>query len=179
MSENSENLIVYYSRTGTARQVAETLAALSGWGLAEVRDETPRAGLFGDLRCVFDMLLHRAPAYRYEGPLPGGCNHVVVVAPVWLGRLAAPMRKFLLDHAPFSCSLSAVCVMASRRGFRAEDDIAHLTGKTPAPALVLKQRDVQSGAAAEPLAAFAAGLRTRQATPEAILRPAWISPREA
>lgn len=179
MSEKSESLIVYYSRTGTARQVAEALAAYTGWEQAEVRDEKPRAGLYGDLRCVLDMLLHRTPAYRYEGPLPGDCDHVVVVAPVWLGRLAAPMRKFLLDHAPFSGSVSAVCVMASRGGFRAEDDIAFLTGKTPAPALVLKQRDVQSGAATEALAAFAAALRTRQTTPETIVRPAWISPREA
>jgi flavodoxin len=179
MSEEVESLIVYYSRTGTARQAAETLAACTGWGLAEIRDEKPRGGLYGDLRCVLDMLLHRTPAYRYKGPLPGDCGHVVVVAPVWLGRLAAPMRKFLLDHAPFSGSVSAVCVMASRGGFRAEDDIAFLTGKTPAPALVLKQRDVQSGAAAEQLAAFAAALRTRQTAPEAIVRPAWISPREA
>ncbi|MGN5480872.1 flavodoxin family protein [Cupriavidus basilensis] len=128
---------------------------------------------------MLDMLLRRAPAYRYEGPPPEDCGQVVVVAPVWLGRLAAPMRRFLLDHAPFSGSVSAICVMASRGGFRAEDDIASLTGKTPVPALVLKQRDVQSGAAAEPLAAFAAALRSRRTTPEAIVRPAWISPREA
>lgn len=179
MSEKSESLIVYYSRTGTAKQVAETLAAYTGWRQAEVRDEKPRAGLYGDLRCVLDILLHRTPAYRYEGPVPSDCAHVVVVAPVWLGRLAAPMRKFLLDHAPFSGTVSAVCVMASRGGFRAEDDIAFLTGKTPAPALVLKQRDVLSGAAAEPLAAFAAALRARQTTPAPIVRPVWISPREA
>uniref|UniRef100_UPI003F4974D7 flavodoxin family protein n=1 Tax=Cupriavidus yeoncheonensis TaxID=1462994 RepID=UPI003F4974D7 len=174
----SENLIVYYSRTGTARQVAEAVAAHTGWGLAEVREKTPRAGLAGDLRCVLDMLLHRKPPYRYEGPLLAGCGHVVVVAPVWLGRLAAPMRAFLQDNMPLPGSVSAICVMASRGAFRAEDDIARLTGKTPQPALVLQQRDVQSGAASEPLAAFAAALCKPATTPETVLRPVWISPKE-
>ncbi|CAG9165954.1 hypothetical protein LMG23992_00651 [Cupriavidus laharis] len=175
----TENLIVYYSRTGTARQVAETVAAHTGWTLAEVRDETPRAGLSGDLRCVLDMLLHRKPAYRYEGPRPAGCRHVVVIAPVWLGRLAAPMRGFIQDNAPFPGAVSAICVMAARGGFRAEDDIARLTRKTPEPALVVRQADVQSGEAAASLAAFARALRTRQTEPAPTGRPAWISSNEA
>ena len=54
-----KNLIVYYSRTGTARQVAELMAAQSGWQLAEVSDAYPRAGFLGDLRCVIETLFHK------------------------------------------------------------------------------------------------------------------------
>ena len=174
----SDNLIVYYSRSGTARQVAEVIAIHTGWVLAEVRDRTPRAGLSGDVRCVLDMVFHRMPAYEYVGPKLDACRNVVVVAPVWLGRLAAPMRSFLHDHAPFPGTLSAVCVMAARGGFRAEEDIVRLTGKTPEPALALRQRDVQSGEAMDSLEAFATALRTRPAEPGPVLRPVWISPKE-
>jgi len=37
-----QNLIIYYSRTGTARQVAEAIAVHTGWTVAEVRDKQPR-----------------------------------------------------------------------------------------------------------------------------------------
>ncbi|MGT2434405.1 BON domain-containing protein [Cupriavidus basilensis] len=59
-SEMEKKLIVYYSRTGTARQVAEQMAAQSGWQLAEVTDEHPRAGFLGDARCVIETVFHAA-----------------------------------------------------------------------------------------------------------------------
>ena len=68
--------------------------------------------------------------------------------------------------------------MAARGGFRAEEDIVGLTGKTPEPALALRQRDVQSGEAMDSLEAFATALRTRPAEPGPVLRPVWISPKE-
>ena len=58
----SRTLIVYYSRTGTARLVAELMAAQSGWQLTEVTDARPRAGFLGDVRCVIETMLGvRAP----------------------------------------------------------------------------------------------------------------------
>jgi len=174
----SQNLIVYYSRTGTARQVAEAIAGHTGWILAEVSDRQPRAGLWGDLRCVWDMLLYRMPAHEYAGPDPVVCEHVLVIAPVWLGRLAAPMRSFLRDHAPVRGALSAICVMAARGGFRAEEDIARLTGKTPEPAVVLRQQDVLSGQAGNAIAEFASAMTSRHSGTEPMLRPVWISPKE-
>ena len=78
-------LIVYYSRTGTARQAAEELAAHTGWPLAEVSDQASRAGLLGDARCVLDILLQRHVGYRYAGPAVDECQRLVIVAPIWVG----------------------------------------------------------------------------------------------
>uniref|UniRef100_UPI003F498850 hypothetical protein n=1 Tax=Cupriavidus yeoncheonensis TaxID=1462994 RepID=UPI003F498850 len=53
-----------------------------------------------------------------------------------------------------------------------------MTGKTPEPALALRQRDVQSGEAMDSLEAFATALRTGPADPGPVQRPVWISPKE-
>jgi len=95
-----KKLIVYYSRTGTARQVAEQMAAQSGWQLAEVTDEHPRAGFLGDARCVLETVFHARAKYRYEGPPLDDVEHVIVIAPIWMGHLASPMRDFLADQLP-------------------------------------------------------------------------------
>ena len=85
-------LVVSYSYPGTSRQVATTLAGLQGWATGEISEERPGRG---DGRCVLDSLLRRQPPIRYEGPPPEQFAAVVLVAPIWLYRLAGPMRTFV------------------------------------------------------------------------------------
>lgn len=134
--------IVFYSRSGTGRTVAERLATVSGWPAWEVRDAEARSGLSGDLRCVVDSLFKRSPAYRYDGPELDVLDHVVLVTPVWLRSLAAPMRAFLRAEGSLLPAYSVICVMSGVGGFRAVDDIATLADKKPRSILLLKQADV-------------------------------------
>jgi len=134
--------IFFYSRTGTGRTVAERLASVSGWPRYEIRDDAPRFGLSGDLRCVVDSLLKRNPAFRYDGPSLDQFDHVVLIAPVWLRTLAAPMRSFLKAQGRFISAYSVICVMSGYGGFRAVDDMATITGSKPRSILLLKQYDV-------------------------------------
>ncbi|BDB29350.1 hypothetical protein Tamer19_31600 [Cupriavidus sp. TA19] len=177
----TQTAIVYYSRTGTVRQVAEAVAARTGWPLAEVADVKSRAGILGDIRSVIDNLFHRQVEYRYDGPTLDRCEHIVVLAPVWMGRLAAPMRSFLaasVAKPPLAARVSAICVMASLGGFQAEAEIGKLTGKTPAPALVLLERDVLSGDTAAEIDDFVQALRFADSRPAHAERPAWLSPNQ-
>ena len=161
-----KNLIVYYSRTGTARQVAELMAAQSGWQLAEVSDEYPRAGFLGDLRCMIEPPLDEV-------------DQVVVLAPIWMRHLASPMRDFLADQSPFSANLSVICVMASRGAFSAMEEIARITSAIPAPVLALCQRDVLSGLSQQEISGFIEQVQTAGKWDQSKRRPAWLSPTEA
>ncbi|MGO4813491.1 hypothetical protein AB4156_28550 [Cupriavidus sp. 2MCAB6] len=172
-------LIVYYSRTGTARQAAEALAAYSGWPLAEVSDQTSRAGLLGDARCVFDIVLHRRVGYRYAGPALDKCRRLVIVAPVWVGHLAAPMRSFLRDHLPLTCETSVICVMARQGAFTAAAEVSRLAAAPSSPVLALRQSEVASGAALPDLRAFADQVEAANGRAGSAQRPAWLSPKEA
>lgn len=174
-----KNLIVYYSRTGTARQVAELMAAQSGWQLAEVSDEYPRAGFLGDLRCMIETLFHVRAKYHYAGPPLDEVDQVVVLAPIWMRHLASPMRDFLADQSPFSANLSVICVMASRGAFSAMEEIARITSAIPAPVLALCQRDVLSGLSQREISGFIEQVQTAGKWDQSKRRPAWLSPTEA
>lgn len=137
--------IVYYSRSGTARTAAEKLAALSNWPIYEIRDETPRVELNGDIRCVLDALARRHPSILYEGPGLNGFDHVILITPVWLRSVAAPMRTFLRQHGPEAANYSVICVLSGYGGLRAIDDIATIIKKSPKFVLLLKQYDVLAG----------------------------------
>ncbi|WP_454720829.1 MULTISPECIES: flavodoxin family protein [Cupriavidus] len=180
MNKNEQGTqIVYYSRTGTARQVAEDLAALTGWPLAEVSDVESRAGLAGDLRCVIDNLLLRRVAYRYAGPAPADCRRLVIVAPVWIGKLASPMRSFLRECAPLACETSVICVMSRQGAFNAAEEIARLGRTPPSPVLALRQSDVVTGTVQQSLRTFADQVEAAAGGQRGAQRPAWISPNEA
>jgi flavodoxin len=174
-----KNLIVYYSRTGTTRQVAEQMAAQSGWQLVEITDVHPRAGFFGDLRCIIEALFHKRAKYHYEGPPLDEVEHVVVMAPVWMGRLASPMRDFLADQSPFLANLSVICVMAARGAFSAVEEIMRMTSTIPAPVLALSQRDVLSGLSQQEIAGFIDQVKTAGRWAQSKRRQAWLSPSEA
>ncbi len=171
-------LIVFYSRTGTVRQVAQLLAVQSGWALAEVGDLRPRAGFPGDARCVLENILHLRASYRYEGPALEDFEHVIVIAPVWVGRLAAPMRTFLADQLPFPARLSVVCVMAAHGAFSAIEQIARLTSTLPAPVLALLQRDVASGLSQDEVSGFIDQVRAAAHWGASRRRAVWLSPSE-
>src|SRR5438067_13873020 len=88
-------LVVCYSYTGNSRRMAQLLCSQQGWPLGEITDVEPRSGGRGTWRCVLDSVLRRRPQIPYEGPEPGGFRAVLLVGPVWMGRLAGPMRAFV------------------------------------------------------------------------------------
>ena len=176
-------LISYYSRTGTTRQAAQQLQQLTGWSIGEVRDVRPRAGLRGDLRCVVESLLARSAPHAYEGPEVARFDRLVVLTPIWVGRLASPMRAFLrLLYANGAtrptCEISLVCVMSRRGAFNAADEVATIVGSAPMPVLALREADVLSGNILAPLQSLADTVGTLESD-KAVTRPIWLSPKAA
>lgn len=180
-------LMICYSKTGTTLEVANQLVSMTGWDLAMLTDVVPRRGLLGDLRCVVDALFKRHPPYRYDGPPPAQYDHVVLMSPIWMGRLAAPMRAFIKDaqatpagrnHLP--ASVSAICLMASRGGFRAVGDMSDLLGHAPWPVAALEEREVLCGQTFDLLNVLAADVRhvLEDPNPDPVRRH-WLSSREA
>ncbi len=179
----SKVLIVYYSRTGTARQVAQQLQQLSGWAMTEVRDVHPRAGFSGDLRCIVDSLFGRAAPFTIDGPPIEDFEHIVVVTPIWVDGLASPMRAMLRRFCAGSAArpgrpVSLVCVMSLRGAFRAADEVASIVGAVPEPVLGLKQSDVLRGTVLASLQVVADAVETLIAE-RITTRPIWLSPASA
>jgi len=147
-------LVIHYSRTGTARTVAETLAHLGEGHIGQILDERPRNGLAGDVRCIVDQLMHRAPAVRYSGPNPNRFRHIVLVAPVWMRRLASPMTSFLRGNRLPTVKIACVTVMAREGGFTAMQELSDLLPSPLSADLVLLQQQVMNGEAMPRLTRF-------------------------
>ena len=88
-------LIVYYSRSGTSRIVADTLKEQLACNIEGIHSTKDREGFLGVLTCVFDQLLNRDDTLQPLEKNPNNYNPVILVSPVWVGKLASPARTFI------------------------------------------------------------------------------------
>lgn len=152
-------LVVTYSYTGTSRRLGQLLSAQQGWPLGEVLEEQGRSGASGTPRCVLDSLLRRCPAVRYQGPDLVNFRTVVLVSPIWVYRLAGPMRSFIVDHKAELRRVASVSTMGSRGATNAIAEIGQVLRQTPVLSAAFTSREVEDGSCAQRLRAFGDALR--------------------
>lgn len=165
-------LVVCYSLTGTGRRLAELLCSHHGWPLGEVVEEHPRAGATGTLRCVLDSILRRHPAVRYEGPDPADFRTVVLVAPIWMYRLAGPMRSFVAARRDALRHVALVFTMGFGGASNAVAEVAQLVGRAPILVGTFTAREVETGTGTSRLLAFGSALLPPSARSTSGFQPA-------
>jgi len=151
-------LVVYFSRTGTTRKVADTIARSLGADVEAIHERRGRLGLRGYLRSAFDATLSRWVPIAAVARDPTRYDLVIVGTPVWGWSLSAPVRAFLSSHAR---RLPRVAFFATEGGGgdqRVFEQMAQVVAVDPVATLALRQRDVERGVAAHAIASFVASL---------------------
>lgn len=172
-----KTLVVVYSNTGTSLQLARRMCAERGWEMGQIKEARVRTGLRGVLRCVLDSCLRRQPPIRFEGPDPRGFDTVVLVSPIWVYRLAGPMRSFVASEASRIQHYAIVSVMGGSGAAPAAAEIGRLTGRSPILSMAFTTREVETGACAAQLPGIVSAIDGLP--PSTIQRPVELSPQAA
>jgi flavodoxin len=153
-------LVVYYSRTGNSRAVAEKIAdSLGGADVEEIRDTVDRAGLRGYWRSFRDALGKREATLAAPGRDVSMYDLVIVGGPVWVGTPSSPVRSWLRAHAR---ELHAVGFFLTHGGSARDRVLAALTamtGRTPVAVLSVREREIGTKEESAKIAAFAGDIR--------------------
>ena len=105
-------LVVYYSRTGNTRKVAEAIAAVCGGDLEEVVEVGPRRmGIVGWLRAGRDAMKKKTVAIEAPRRRPRDYDVVFVGSPVWSWALAPAVRSYLEAADIGSRPIALFCTM--------------------------------------------------------------------
>lgn len=166
-------LVVCYSYTGISRRAAQLLCSHHGWPLGEITEVKAR----GTWRCVLDSLLRRRPEIRYHGPDPADYRTVVLVAPIWMYRLAGPMRSFVAREREALRRVAVISTMNSGGASNAVAEIAHLLGHdVVVDAAAFKAREIEDGSGTGRLLAFGDALQPGSAASQPARQPARAAP---
>ena len=155
-------LIVYYTRTGTTRKLANALATELRADIEEIRCDRYRPGGLRYLRAGYDSLQGNMPPIEMSQISPTEYDLVLIGAPVWTSYPAIPIRAFL-GAAP---DLPArIAVFLTHGGHsppeKAVEMMASLMPRQIEAALTLSNEDVNRGALPGATRTFAEGLLSR------------------
>ncbi len=144
-------LVVFFSRTGTTRQVAEALARAAGADVEELRESRSRHGIWGYLRSGFEGT-YRRPSLdlRPVQRNPRDYDIVLIGGPTWSGSLPSPVRAYLEQERAFSSAGYRAVRHLRRRSDRcsAWSDVG-IADQAALATLTLPEAEVKRGSAAE------------------------------
>jgi len=138
----NKQLIVYYSRTGKTKQIAQELQKLSGCDIEEICELKPRRGLWGYLRSVVEAKLKIKPMIKQLNNSPLLYDFVVIGTPIWAGQMSSPMRSFLTKYHSEIEASSVFCTHGGSDPTNTLKDISSFLSKPLVSTLVIKSDDV-------------------------------------
>lgn len=152
-------LVVYFSRTGHTRALAEGIARALGADLEEIRDRTDRTGLLGWLRSGMEASLGVSAEIDRPRHDPARYEAVIVGGPVWSTSVSPPVRTYLWLERD---RLPALATFASYGGLgvdRALSQMEALARKRPLATAAFREIETAAGVPRERIKAFAAAVR--------------------
>ncbi len=106
-----KNLIVFYSRSGVTKQLAQKIAEKTGWEIIELADSQPRQGFSGYMKACWQALTGKQTEIQTFNNDFSTYDCVVVGTPIWAGNMAPAVRTFLKQYQDKIKQLAFFCTM--------------------------------------------------------------------
>ena len=153
-----KSLIVFYSRTGTTKTVAQKLAEKLNADLEEITDKDTRKGLFGFLRSGKQGMKGLLTKIEPTQKDPAAYDLVVIGTPVWAGRLCSPVRTYLTQNAANCKKVAFFTTQGGNKEQKVFKDMEELCCREPLCKVFFRTAEVKKGEFEAKLADFVKSL---------------------
>jgi flavodoxin len=140
-----KTLIVFFSRTGTTRKVAEIIAEKMGSDIEEIKDTIDRSGVKGYLKSGRDAMKKRLTKLEPLEKNPADYDLVIIGTPIWGWNMSVPIRTFVTEQKNNLKQVAFFCTMDGSGDEKAFEEMAEILEKKSLGALALKTKDVATG----------------------------------
>lgn len=142
-------LVLYFSRTGTTRKLAESIAHATRADIEGLRERRSRRGIWGWLRSAYEGTYKRA-----SEPLPlsrdlQDYDLVFVGSPTWNDALCSPVRGFLQRYGKSLRNVALFATCAERGADAVLQEMAELIASPPKAQLAIREYEVKRSAAVQ------------------------------
>ena len=137
-------LVVYNSRTGTTRKIADKLASLLKCDIEEIHDPKNRKGVFGFLSAGADATIKKLIKLETVKNNPASYDIVIIGTPMWNRTLSTPIRAYLTQYKDRFKKVAFFCTHQYTDDDPFEE-MESICGKTPVATLRLhRKREVEA-----------------------------------
>jgi len=130
-------LVVYYSRSGTTRRLADHLAQALDANAVAITETRSRAGLWGYQRSLFEAVAGRDATIRPLRERLRDYDLVVIGTPIWGWHLSSPVRAFARQNAKAIRRAAFFCTMGGAGDGAAFAELERLLGRKPRATLAV------------------------------------------
>jgi len=135
-------LIVYYSRTGITRTLAEALHKRLGGDLIEVTTLAYKTGWRGYIQAALDATLKRIVPIQISHDLEQTYDLVLMGTPVWNASLSSPIHTLMAHSLPRSKQIAFFLTHGGSGSQRVFEQMQSLYGKKPLATLEVNTSEV-------------------------------------
>lgn len=136
-------LVVYYSRTGNTRDVAQDVARELNCDLEEIYDTQKRSGIIGWLKSGYQANRGKYTIIKELEKNPASYDLVIIGTPVWAGKPAVPVSTFIRDYKDELNNVAFFCTLKASGSESALQAMAELSGKTPVETMVIEEGEIK------------------------------------
>lgn len=153
--KNKDILIVYYSRTGTTKKVAEKLKKQFDCDIEEIYDRTSRKGLFGFIRSGYDARKEKMTAITGEVKDVSTYKTIVMCTPLWSGHVCSAIRTYIMLNKEKFKNVAFLSTAAFSSGTVAFSQMQEICQIEPITKVSILGKDIKKGNMEKKLKEFA------------------------
>jgi flavodoxin len=127
----NDKLVVYFSRSGHCRRLAEEIAVTAGADLDVIREMRVRSGVFGYLRSAHEARQKKAVTISPTAKDPSRYSLVVLGSPVWAGNMCSPIRAYITANKSKLTRIALFCTQGGSGAEKVLQAMAELCEQTP------------------------------------------------
>ncbi len=151
-------LVVFYSRTGATKQVAEALAQTLNCDSEELIDTKKRSGPLGFVSAGKDARAKKLTTLADIKHDPALNDLVILGTPIWGGTLSSAMRTYITANKSKFKQVAFFCTQGGTENQQLFDEMEALCERRPVSILALSEKEVKKGTYQEKMRQYVDGL---------------------
>lgn len=139
-----KTLIVYYSRTGVTKKVAEALAKEMKADAEEIIDTVDRKGMVGYLKSGREAMKKSVAKIKSLKKDISGYDIVIIGTPVWAFTMSSPIRAFITENRDKMENVAFFCTMGGSGDTKTFEHMKELCCQEPVAKISYRTKDVSN-----------------------------------
>ncbi len=152
-------LVIFYSRIGTTKKLAESIVENLTCDVEEIFDTKNRMGLFGWLRAGRDAMRKKLTIIRETKLIPSDYDVVIMGAPNWGGMPAPTIRTYINQKSGSLKKVTFFCTSGGANNDKIFAELERLCGKIPIALLGIAAKEVKKELFINKVKDFAANIK--------------------
>ena len=138
-------LVVFYSRTGATKEVAEALVESLNCDSEELLDTKKRSGPLGFLSAGKDAKAKKLTKLTDIKRDPALYDPVILGTPIWAGTLSSAMRTYIANNKSKFKRVAFFCTHGGSESQQLFAEMEALCERRPVSILALQEKEVKTG----------------------------------